>query len=184
MKNTRILYADSRYNFYVVLTMGKFIHSSKWIHYFKKTRLRTRRHLLREYATVTSFDISSYTLLLQLRCAPFILSRFVCRCRTGFVNHAVRIARIIPRRCGIIKEVLPGTISASSPRGSTSPIGNGGWRMIRLDCTDPRTPYRGKPPSFDMSLPLPKRCTDSAVLSNYPGFQLISINCNFICRHI
>lgn len=50
--------------------------------------------------------------------------------------------------------------------------------MIRLDCTDPHTSCRGKPPSFDMSLPLPGRYTDNAVLGNYPGnyeFQLIAI---------
>lgn len=153
------------------------------IHYFKKTRLRTRRRYFVNTPPPLPLTFplthSSYNSVV-----PFILSRFVCRCRTGFVNHAVWIARIIPRRCGIIKEVLPGTISPSSPRGPTSPIGDGGWRMIRLDCTDSHTRHRGKPLSFDMSLPLPGRYTNSAVLGNHPGFQLISINCNFICRRI
>lgn len=85
---------------------------------FKKMRvleLRRRPCFSCEFVTATSSDVSSCStvacFLVLLHLVPVCLSR---RCWTGFVNHAVRIARIIPRSCGIIKEVLPGTISSSS----------------------------------------------------------------------
>lgn len=77
---------------------------------FKKTRLQTRRYYyswIRLHHFLWRFLFLRHVLHLVLVC----LSR---RCWIGFVNHAVRIARIIPRSCGIIKEVLPGTISPSS----------------------------------------------------------------------
>lgn len=125
-----------------------------------------RNRTLRKRVRRTLSDITLWDLLpahcflwrfLLLGCLPALvslsLSLFLFRfclsrrwCRTGFVNHVVRIARIIPRSCGIIKEVLLGTVnpsfmeicilphppptpSSSGVWGSKSEVEDGGWSV-------------------------------------------------------
>lgn len=103
-------------NFWPLFIVGKVYtngrNESQWL-----GRNRTLRKRVFELADITWWirlrHFLWHFLLLRhvLHLVPVCLSR---RCWIGFVNHAVRIARIIPRSCGIIKEVLPGTISPSS----------------------------------------------------------------------
>lgn len=153
-KDSKLFLAVSRArsNFWTIFIVRKVYtngrNESQWLESnFKKTHLKNSQTVLREYVTFS--DVFSCPVL---HLVPVCLS---WRCWTGFVNHTVRIARIIPRSCEIIKEVLPGTISPSSTETCVSPFGGGGWSvwtaLIRTLVT------RGKLPSFDMSLPLPRR---------------------------